>query len=98
MNESMNHQQQKPHGDASIDNRKSLMVMMNQWEEKKEPHGNESIHNPPKKFNHPWWWMKDLIPMTSIVINQSQESGSNMMLLLLCVTCVCAKKVPKSFT
>jgi hypothetical protein len=54
MNESMNHQQQKPHGDASIDNRKSLMVMMNQWEEKKEPHGNESIHNPPKKFNHPW--------------------------------------------
>ncbi len=54
MNESMNHQQQKPHGDASIDNRKTLMVMMNQWEEKKEPHGNESIHNPPKKFNHPW--------------------------------------------
>jgi hypothetical protein len=45
----MNHQQQKPHGDASMDNRKTLMVMMNQWEEKKEPHGNESINNPPKK-------------------------------------------------
>jgi hypothetical protein len=49
-----------PHGDASIDNRKTPMVMMNQWEEKKEPHGNESINNPPgkekkrKKNNHPW--------------------------------------------
>jgi hypothetical protein len=27
MNESINHQQQKPHGDASIDNRKTPMVM-----------------------------------------------------------------------
>jgi len=50
--------QQNPHGDASIDNRKTPMVMMNQWEEKKKNPMvmNQSTTHPKQKQknNHPW--------------------------------------------